>query len=122
MKKPRTKTPDGHSGRHSSEEATAGTVDLVALRQQITALVGNDAVRMVAETIEQVHQGHYQALKYLFEMVGLYPATAPQGTPGADSLAATLLNYLGVAEPAKRPEVTRLSSDGGVPPGEGAVK
>ena len=121
MKKARAKAP-GRSRRRPAAHASTETVDLAALRQEITALVGNHAVQMVAETVEQVHQGHYQALKYLFEMVGLYPAAAPQDTPGADSLAATLLNYLGVAGAAKQPEVAGRAGDRNVPLGEAAVE
>jgi len=77
----------------------AGEIDLATLRQQITMLVSKHAVDMVSETIEQVHQGHYQALRYLFDMIGLYPATAPSEHSEEDSLAATLLKHLGVAEP-----------------------
>ena len=72
-------------------------VDLVALRQRITNLVVDEAVEMVTTTIAQVNDGHFQAMKYLFEMVGLYPAAAPQeGTQ--DSLARTLLSRLGLLE------------------------
>jgi len=53
---------------------------------------------MVETTIEQVQNGHYQALKYLFEMIGLYPAVgAPEGSQ-EDSLARTLLRHLGISE------------------------
>ncbi|MBZ5572375.1 MAG: hypothetical protein LAO09_10920 [Acidobacteriia bacterium] len=118
MKKSRAKMPTRSSKRASSEKAEGGAVDLVALRQQITALVGNEALRMVAETVRQVHKGHYQALKYLFEMVGLYPASGTLEAPGEDSLAATLLNYLGVSESTKKGETARLRTEGGVTLGE----
>jgi len=72
-------------------------VDIAALRQQITDMVVNEAVGMVTATIEQVNEGHFQAMKYLFEMVGLYPAPVQQ--EGAqDSLARTLLSRLGLLE------------------------
>lgn len=59
--------------------------------------MASHAVDMVTETIGQVEQGHYQALRFLFEMVGLFPIVTPE--PAADdSLAATLLHYLGVSE------------------------
>ena len=53
---------------------------------------------MVETTIEQVQNGHYQALKYLFEMIGLYPAAGAQETPPEDSLVKTLLRHLGISE------------------------
>jgi hypothetical protein len=37
-------------------------------------------------------------MKYLFEMVGLFPVVTPEGTPAEDSLAKTLLNCLGIPE------------------------
>jgi hypothetical protein len=37
-------------------------------------------------------------MKYLFEMVGLFPATTPEETPAKDSLAKTLLRHLGIPE------------------------
>jgi hypothetical protein len=67
-----------------------------ALRQQIGRLVADDALEMVGATIEQVKSGQYQALKYLFEMVGLYPASNQEETPQQDSLAKILLNRLGI--------------------------
>ena len=53
---------------------------------------------MVETTIEQVQDGHYQALKYLFEMIGLYPAAGAQEASQEDSLAKTLLRHLGISE------------------------
>ena len=50
--------------------------DLSALRRQITDLVAQNAVSMVQNAIDAVNEeGQYQAIKYLFEMVGLYPAS-----------------------------------------------
>jgi hypothetical protein len=72
--------------------------DLAAIRQQITDLVKNQAVPMVEITISEVDKGHYAAMKYLFEMIGLYPAAAQEETQGEDSLARTLLRRLGLPE------------------------
>src|SRR5580700_10819308 len=69
-------------------------VDLAVVRGQITNLVGNRAVKMVTTTMNEVDKGHYLAMKYLFEMIGLCPATAPEGPPPEDSLAKTLLRRL----------------------------
>jgi hypothetical protein len=51
-------------------------VDLAEIRRQIADLVGKGAVGMVETTMEEVGKGHYLGMKYLFEMIGLYPATA----------------------------------------------
>jgi hypothetical protein len=54
-------------------------VDLAEIRQQITNLVGNDAVGMVEITMDEVGKGHYLGMKHLFEMIGLYPALGEAG-------------------------------------------
>ncbi len=86
--------------------------DLVDVRRQITDLVRNGAVEMVETTIDQVGKGHYLGMKYLFEMIGLYPATSTEVTPAQDSMAAILLRRLGLPE-MQMPEqtVTKDSTD-----------
>jgi hypothetical protein len=69
-------------------------VDLVVIEELITNLVGNRAIEMVEITMDEVDKGHYLAMKYLFEMIGLCPATAPEGAIQEDSLAKTLLRRL----------------------------
>jgi len=73
-------------------------VDLGVVREQITNLVGNRAVEMVETTMEEVGKGHYLAMKCLFELIGLCPATAPAGALEEDSLAQTLLRRLQLPE------------------------
>ncbi len=73
-------------------------VDLGVVRRQITNMVGNGALKMVQTTIGEVNKGHYLAMKYLFEMVGLCPATTPEEAQQDDSLARTLLRRLGLPE------------------------
>jgi hypothetical protein len=76
-------------------ETDAGA-DLVEVRGRIADLVRNNAIEMVETTIDQVGNGHYQGMKYLFEMIGLYPATITDDSAAQDSLAATLLRRLGL--------------------------
>jgi hypothetical protein len=97
----RIKTKNG--GKSAKRISSAGKgarkpVDLVALREQITRLVGNEALAMVRTTIGEVEKGHYLAMKYLFEMIGLSPATTPEEAPQQDSLARTLLRRLQLPE------------------------
>jgi hypothetical protein len=73
-------------------------MDLADIRRQITDLVGNGAVGMVETTMEEVGKGHYLGMKYLFEMIGLYPATSADDAAVEDSMAATLLRWLGIPE------------------------
>jgi len=74
-------------------------VNLFTLRRQITDLVAQNAVAMVQQAIDAVNEeGQYQAIKYLFEMIGLYPASVEDESPVGDSLARTLLDRLGLSE------------------------
>src|SRR5205814_9883874 len=72
--------------------------DLSSLRQRITELVARNAVSMVQQAIDAVREeGQYQAIKYLFEMIGLFPAVPQEDTESQDSLAQVLLDQLGLA-------------------------
>src|SRR6058998_3027438 len=73
--------------------------DLSALRRQVTELVARNAVSMVQEAIDAVkEEGQYQAIKYLFEMIGLYPAATDDESEAQSSLAQSLLDQLGLTE------------------------
>lgn len=93
-------------------------VELDTVRRQITNLVGNRALEAVDQTIEQIKRGNFQAMKYLFEIVGLFPVTAPaEAAAPDDSLARKLLSYLETpAEPA-----AHQGAAGGAPVGMGNV-
>jgi hypothetical protein len=78
--------------------------DLSELRREINDLVARNAVPMVQQAIDAVREeGQYQAIKYLFEMIGLYPAIAQEDSGSQDSLAEVLLEQLGLAttQPSK---------------------
>jgi len=98
-------------------------VDLSVVREQITNLVGNRAVDMVETTMDEVDKGHYLAMKYLFEMIGLCPATTPEGTVQDDSLARTLLRRLRLPEETNPgADVTKDSTPDGAEQESDAVK
>ena len=82
----------------SGPRKTPKQVDLGMVRERITNLVGNRAVKMVETTMNEVAKGHYLAMKYLFEMIGLCPATIPEEAVQEDSLARTLLRRLQLPE------------------------
>ena len=81
----------------SARKKALKQVDLGIIGEQITNLVGNRAIEMVETTMDEVDKGHYLAMKYLFEMIGLCPATTPERAPEEDSLAKTLLRQIGRA-------------------------
>ena len=71
--------------------------DQEGLRRKIKHSVSKAATAMVESTIEHAQDGQYQAMKYLFEMIGLFPATAaPEEEQQEDSLAAILLDRMGI--------------------------
>ena len=111
MKK--AKVPMGKTrARVASPAESAGreAPDLTEIRRQIADIVGNGAVGMVETAIDQVGKGHYLGMKYLFEMIGLYPATSTNDAAEEDSLAAVLLRRLGLPKaPIQEPGVTKDS-------------
>lgn len=82
--------------QHLSPQPAA--IDKDELRRQIDGLVMRCGLEMVQETINQVNEGHYQALKYLFEMIGLYPDPAVS-EEADDSVALQLLKRFGLEPP-----------------------
>jgi hypothetical protein len=72
-------------------------VDMVRVRENINDLVGNSAKEIAAKVIEVAKTGQLASAKYLFEAVGLYPATEEtRAKPPEDSLAFTLLRRMGL--------------------------
>lgn len=69
--------------------------DLGSLRQKISNVVAGDALEMVNDVMAEVHKGQHTPMKYLFELIGLYPAPAEEEGPVDDSLVQTLLRRLG---------------------------
>jgi len=62
-------------------------------------MVAQNAVAMVQCAIDPVQEeGQCQAIKYLFEMIELYPAAAGSEDVKLDSLTQTLLNRLGLED------------------------
>gem|GEM_PF-2037713 len=78
--------------------AAGKPADLGAIRKKIASVVADEALDMVNNAIAEVHKGQHTSMKYLFELVGLYPASAEEEGPVDDSLIATLLRRLGFPE------------------------
>ena len=86
----------------NSENSPAAATELAGLRRQITELVARNAVGMVQNAIDAVNEGgQYQALKYLFEIIGLFPAAANEDGAEDQSLTATLLRHLGIDDDSR---------------------
>ncbi len=72
-------------------------VDLDALRQKVVNHVGGKTMAMLKTTTDEcVKVGNLSAMKYLFEVIGLYPPSAAADAEHADSddLTRELLNRL----------------------------
>jgi hypothetical protein len=92
-----------------SAKKSAGTKkakDVFEVRENINKLVRASAELIAAEVIKVALTGQLATAKYLFEAVGLYPATEQTAaTPAAGSLAFTLLKRMGLpTEPVIRDE------------------
>lgn len=98
MKKTSARTGRKGSQRPLARRGSRKPVDLGEIRQKITNLVGEEAGPMVESAIEEAHKGHFGAMKYLFEIVGLYPAGDGEAGPADNSLAKILLHRLGLPE------------------------
>ena len=86
-------------------------VDLGAVRQKIVNMVGNNACDMVVTAMEEFEKtGSTSTLKYLFEMVGLFPCATGEAN-GADDSALTrkLLQRLGNG--GEKSDDTEVTSD-----------
>lgn len=65
---------------------------------------------MVEAAIAEVKKGHYLPMKFLFEVVGIYPPSAGVESPEDNSLAKILLKSLGIDPEFIRPQ-TKVSED-----------
>lgn len=84
--------------RLAPENSLDVPVEISDVREKIIKIVENEATQMVKSTVAQVRNGHYLAMKYLFEMAGLFPARAPAPAESEESLTKTLLLNLGLLE------------------------
>ncbi len=73
-------------------------VDIPNVREQITRLVGNEALEMARSVVKLAGGGNYLAMKYLFEMAGLFPAIVWTESAPEESLSKILLRNLGIPE------------------------
>ena len=71
---------------------------VVEVREEITQLICQHAFAMILSTIAQVRKGRYPALKFLFEIAGIYPGQSSDEDEHNHGLAKTLLERLGLLE------------------------
>ncbi len=72
-------------------------VDMVQARENVSDLVRKSAADIATGVINGAKRGQLASAKYLFEAVGLYPATGQTAErPAEESLAHTLLRRMGL--------------------------
>ena len=89
-------TATARPGRKKRATGSGRPVDLLQVRHKIVNMVGNRALEMVKASVEDAQRkGNTAAMRFLFEMVGLFPAPVEtqEDKPG---LAETLLDRLGL--------------------------
>jgi hypothetical protein len=87
------------SSSSSSSAKDKQTVDLAEVRKEISSIVGTNAAALTRAVMGEGLKGQLAPVKYLFESVGLYPATEISETkPDKESLAHTLMRNLKLPE------------------------
>jgi hypothetical protein len=82
---------------HKSERTIAPPPkDMVEARKSISDVVRVSAIEIIEGLIGRAKSGEVSPAKYLFEMVGLFPATEETSSKPEDSLAYTLLQRMGL--------------------------
>jgi hypothetical protein len=106
VKKSRAKGKSKRTTKKNAGKSTSRTKkpkDIVEVRENINSLVRASAKDIANKVIEVAKEtGQLASAKYLFEAVGLYPATEQTAVrPQDNSLALTLLKRMGLpTEPA----------------------
>jgi hypothetical protein len=89
-------TREGKPGTQTTE-TTNEPADIVQVRENINSLVAGSAEEIAKKVIAAAMGGQLASARYLFEAVGLYPATEEtKAKPKEDSLAYTLLRRMGL--------------------------
>jgi hypothetical protein len=92
------KKAEGAAKKSAAKEVdcTKNPADILKARANIAILVTESASAIAMGVIMVAKAGQLASAKYLFEMAGVYPATAEAAEAPEDSLAHTLLRRLGL--------------------------
>lgn len=77
----------------SVKSPAEGPVNLEDVRERVRRIIADKAEAMTTANAEEASKGHLVQLKYLFEVLGLYPAIAAEEkeAPERNDLARVLL-------------------------------
>jgi hypothetical protein len=94
-----TTTSSSSTSSSSSSPKDKQPVDLAEVRKEISSIVGTNAAALARAVMGEGLKGQLAPVKYLFEAMGLYPATECNETkPDKESLAHTLMRNLKLPE------------------------
>jgi hypothetical protein len=108
-KKAKSKTAAKKTEKKKNKTKTEKEQELnpAEVRKEVSRMVQQEASTMAQAVIDDAKKGQLPSVKYLFEVMGVFPATteSKEGTPEEDSLAKTLLTRLNIPlEPIKHDE------------------
>ena len=95
-KKTAAKAKSSIAKSKSSKSTAKGPVSLEEVRERVRRVIAEKAEEMTIANADEASKGDLPQLKYLFEVLGLYPATATEEAEPAEGndLARVLLKRL----------------------------
>ena len=92
-------------------QEAGGTVDFDSVRQEMTKRIISRALELVDDMMQHIKDGNFQAMKYLFEAVGLLPIKVEDAQSARNELGKKLSSFF---EESGRPEHENLAPEAGV--------
>jgi hypothetical protein len=82
------------SSKASTKKVASGPEKVAVTRDKVSHVIAEHAPKMTEAMAAEAEKGHLPAFKYLFELLGIYPAPAVEHPEAEDSndLARVLLN------------------------------
>ncbi len=80
-------------GKGSSKKAANGPENVAVTREKVSHVIAEHAPKMTEAMAAEAEKGHLATFKYLFELLGIYPAsTVEPEAEDSNDLARVLLN------------------------------
>jgi hypothetical protein len=116
-KKAKSKKAAKKTPRKRTRKATSKELNPSEVRKDIAAKVEAQAGELADAVIEEGKKGQLATVKYLFEVAHIFPEAVEESKPEEDeSLAATLLQKLGVPEEPVIHDLYERGEDIVIPP------
>jgi hypothetical protein len=116
-KKAKGKKTAKKTKRRGTRKAASKELNPSAVRKDIAAKVKAEAGELAKAVIDEGKKGQLATVKYLFEMAHIFPEVLEENTlKEEESLAATLLNKLGIPEDPVIHDLYEKGEDIVIPP------